>query len=110
MNNLIRSCTMQALLNKLRQDEIELERLVLYALLHHDHHFLTEWGIEEPWALLSFDSVRRKVETEFDDLYRYLHNNKIRSFYKDKIITIARYLGKEGAHSWAQELAKSPYF
>lgn len=82
----------------LKKEGFSIERLALYAIIHHDHHFIAGWGDEE--ALLAYDNIRRKIETNFDDFYFFLSRTK--EFIKGEIRGICHFL--KPAHEWSMNL------
>jgi len=99
---------------ELRKNGHSIERLVLYCLIHHDHHFVCGWAFKgskrttkffPESAVIEYDEIRTIVEEDFNDLYKFIKRPYILSNFKGKIIGIARFLGDSGAHDWSLKLA-----
>jgi len=94
--------------HRLEQDGHTLERLTLYVLTHHDHHFLCKWGIEQLGMSLAFDKIRAAIEEDFNDLYVWIHQDFVlNTDLKVEILRLSYFLTRGGAHDWSMLLAFS---
>lgn len=96
---------MQALLRALERDGFTVERLSLYALIHHDHHFICWWGANSPSGGWLYDAVRELVEDEFQDLCDWPCLVKTHPLAPE-ITKISQFLAKAGAHNWSLKLSR----
>jgi len=89
----------------LEKDGHTIERLSLYIVIHHDHHYIVGWASESFWTAIDFDKIRMTIEEEFNDLYKWLMANLSKWGFSRKIEAVSFFFGHNKVHGWAEILA-----
>jgi len=75
-----------------------LERMMTYAIIHHDHHFLCKWADSSFETSLKFDNIREIIETNFPKEREWVRLFKRTNNEVNALLRIIFFIGFHGVH------------